>query len=99
MLRLPEGGDRQAIEKQPGLLVALDELVWPEARGHPMSALRWTNKSTYTLAEQLRSARWAVSAEPVRRLLPKMGYSLQAPAKTKTKEGAPHPDRDGQFVI
>ncbi len=54
-LREPGGGDRQAIDKQPGLLAALDELVWPETRGDPMSPLRWTNKSTYTLAEQLRS--------------------------------------------
>lgn len=94
-LREPGGGDRQAIDKQPGLLAALDELVWPEARGHPMSPLRWTNKSTYTLAEQLRSDGWEVSPELVRRLLHQMGYSLQAPSKTK--EGDSHPDRDGQF--
>ena len=95
VLRRPGGGDRRAIDKQPGLLVALDDLVWPEARGHPMSPLRWTNKSTYTLAEALRADGWEVSAELVRRLLPKMGYSLQAPVKTK--QGASHPDRDGQF--
>jgi hypothetical protein len=94
-LRERGGGDRQAIDKQPGLLAALDELVWPEARGHPMSPLRWTNKSTYTLAEQLRLDGWEVSAELVRRLLHQMGYSLQAPSKTK--EGDSHPDRDRQF--
>ena len=36
-LRAPGAGDKPAIDKQPGLLQALDELVWPETRGHPAS--------------------------------------------------------------
>jgi transposase len=94
-LRAPGGGDRPAVDKQPGLAEALDELVHPETRGHPMSALRWTLKSTYELARDLQSAGFKVSAELVRRLLHEMGYSLQAPAKQN--EGASHPDRGGQF--
>jgi transposase len=89
------GGDRPAIDKQPGLLEALDELVHPDSRGTPMSALRWTLKSTYELARELREHGYFVSAELVRRLLHQMGYSLQAPAKQN--EGTAHPDRDGQF--
>ena len=93
--RAPGGGDRPAIDKQPGLLAALDELVWPETRGTPMSLLRWTLKSTYDLAGELQRRGFGVSAELVRRLLHQMGYSLQAPAKQK--EGTAHPDRDAQF--
>ena len=89
------GGDRPAIEKQPGLLEALDELVHPSTRGTPMSALRWTLKSTYDLASDLQAQGYRASAELVRRLLHQMGYSLQAPAKQN--EGTSHPDRDGQF--
>ena len=48
--RVRGGGDRPAIDKQLGLLEALDELVHPDTRGTPMSALRWTLKSTYELA-------------------------------------------------
>ncbi len=88
-------GEKPAIDKQPGLAEALDELVHPETRGHPMSALRWTLKSTYELARDLQSAGFKVSAELVRRLLHEMGYSLQAPSKQN--EGASHPDRGGQF--
>ena len=44
-LRAPGGGDKPLIDKQPGLLEALDELVHPETRGNPMSLLRWTSKS------------------------------------------------------
>jgi hypothetical protein len=93
--RAPGGGDRPAIDKQPGLLAALDELVHPETRGTPMSALRWTLKSTYQLARELQDKGFQASAELVRRLLHQMGYSLQAPAKQA--EGTSHPDRDGQF--
>jgi transposase len=88
-------GDKPAIDKQPGLLAALDELVHPETRGSPMSPLRWTLKSTYELARELTGRGYRVSAELVRRLLHQMGYSLQAPAKQN--EGASNPDRDGQF--
>ena len=94
-LRAPGAGDKPAIDKQPGLLEALDELVWPETRGHPESPLRWALTSTYELARQLTAQGYRVSAELVRRLLHQMGYSLQAPAKQI--EGTSHPDRDGQF--
>jgi len=94
-LRAPGAGDKPAIEKQPGLLEALDELVHPDTRGTPMSTLRWTLKSTYELARELTDQGFSTSAELVRRLLHQMGYSLQAPAKQN--EGTIHPDRDGQF--
>jgi len=93
--RVAGGGDKPAIDKQSGLLEALDELVHPDTRGTPMSALRWTLKSTYELARELQGNGYRVSAELVRRLLHQMGYSLQAPAKQN--EGSAHPDRDGQF--
>lgn len=89
------GGDKPAIDKQPGLVEALDELVHPNTRGNPMSHLRWTSKSTYELADELVRQGYRASAELVRRLLHQMGYSLQAPAKEK--EGTRHPDRDAQF--
>ena len=93
--RVTGGGDRPAIEKQPGLLEALDELVHPDTRGNPMSPLRWTLKSTYELARALTGKGFEASAELVRRLLHQSGYSLQAPAKQN--EGTQHPDRNAQF--
>ena len=95
-LRVSGAGDKPAVDKQPGLLDALDELVWPETRGHPESPLRWTLTSTYELSRQLTGRGFRVSAELVRRLLGQMGYSLQAPSKQV--EGASHPDRDAQFA-
>lgn len=94
-LRAPGGGDKPLIEKQPGLLEALDELVHPETRGNPMSLLRWTSKSSTRLAAELVARGFGVSSRTVLRLLGQLGYSLQAPAKQR--EGTNHPDRDGQF--
>ncbi|MGH9268543.1 MAG: ISAzo13 family transposase, partial [Acidimicrobiales bacterium] len=94
-VRAPGAGRRFLIDEQPGLLVELDDLVEPDARGDPMSSLRWTAKSTENLARALVAKGFKVSADTVGRLLRSMGYSLQAPAKER--EGTQHPDRDGQF--
>jgi transposase len=94
-LREPGAGAKPLTEIQPGLLEALDELVNPDTRGNPMSLLRWTSKSTAHLAKDLVRQGFRISDDTVGRLLKRLGYSLQAPAKQK--EGAAHPDRDGQF--
>ena len=88
-VRGPGAGRRLAEEDQPGLVDALDRLVAPETRGDPMSALRWTAKSTETLARELVAQGFTVSADTVGRILKALGYSLQAPAKTN--EGKQHP--------
>jgi hypothetical protein len=94
-VRRPGGGRPKLIDKDPTLLVDLDDLVEPEARGDPMCPLRWTCKSTGQLARALTEMGHQVSPDTVGRLLGAMGYSLQAPAKEN--EGAQHPDRDAQF--
>ena len=92
----PPGAGRPRVEDaQPGLLVALDDLVEPESRGDPMCPLRWTAKSTRALAAELASQGFKVSHVTVGDLLRRMGYSLQGTAKEN--EGAQHPDRDAQF--
>jgi transposase len=88
-------GEIRAEDKQPGLLVALDELINPDTRGNPMSLLRWTSKSMAKLAAELVRQGFKVTDDTVGRILKDLGYSLQAPSKQK--EGASHPDRDAQF--
>jgi Rhodopirellula transposase DDE domain len=94
-VRAPGAGPKPRVDTQPGLLEALDELVHPETRGTPMSLLRWTSKSTAKLARDLVRQGFEVSDDTVGRILKRLGYSLQSPAKVK--EGTTHPDRDGQF--
>lgn len=94
-VRRPGAGPKRRIDTDPDLLVLLDELVEPESRGDPMSPLRWTIKSTRTLAAELTRMGHKVGANLVGELLHSLGYSLQANAKVT--EGAQHPDRDAQF--
>jgi hypothetical protein len=89
------GGRKPHAVTQPGLQDALDRLIEPTTRGSPMNPLRWTIKSTHRLAQALRKQGFKVSATSVRRMLVAMKYSLQG--NRKTREGAQHPDRDGQF--
>ena len=86
--RAAGGGDIKSEDKQPGLLEALDELVYPGTRGNPMSYLRWTSKSTGNLADELVRQGFKITDDTVGRILA-LGYSLQAPAKQK--EGPPTP--------
>jgi hypothetical protein len=91
-----EGGGRPRLEDvDPTLLLDLDDLVEPDARGDPMSPLRWTLKSTRQLARALQDMGHQIGERSVAYLLHAMGYSLQATAKTV--EGAQHPDRNRQF--
>jgi hypothetical protein len=94
-VRREGAGRKRSIDKDPNLLLELDDLVSPEARGDPMSPLRWTVKSTYQLADTLRAKGFDVGPTTVRELLHDMGYSLQG--TSKQKEGAQHVDRDAQF--
>src|SRR5271166_1184423 len=94
-IRRPGGGRRPVTTTDPALLAALTTLVDPVTRGDPESPLRWTCKSTATLAAELTRQHHPVSARTVATLLKDAGYSLQA--NRKTREGASHPDRDAQF--
>jgi hypothetical protein len=94
-VRRPGGGPKRLIERDPGLLQALDELVAPDTRGDPASPLRWTCKSTRQLADALVAQGFQVSDDTVGRLLKQQGFTLQR--TLKTEEGAQHPDREAQF--
>jgi hypothetical protein len=89
------GGRKSRTEEQPELLDALDRLISPSTRGDPMNPLRWTIKSTRTLAKELQKQGYQVSPTTIRDLLHALAYSLQA--NRKTREGRQHPDRDAQF--
>ncbi len=91
-VRRPGGGRKPLTATDPGLMEAL---VDPATRGDPMSALRWTSKSTRTLAKELTAQGHRVSSSTVGQLLRTAGYSLQA--NIKVREGSAHEDRDAQF--
>jgi len=94
-LRRPGAGRKCKIDEYPELIAALEKLVDPVTRGDPESPLRWTCKSTETLAGELSGRGYKVSDSTVGRLLKAAGYSLQS--NRKTREGTSHPDRNAQF--
>jgi hypothetical protein len=90
------GAGRKSREvEQPKPTESLDKLVSSGTRGDPMSPLRWTCKSTRTLAAELQRQGFQVSTVKVGQLLKQAGFSLQA--NRKTVEGNQHPDRNAQF--
>lgn len=94
-IRRAGAGRKKITARDPELPDALCALIEPDTRGDPQSPLRWTNKSTRTLARQLTKAGHGISHVKVAQLLRERGYSLQG--NRKTEEGADHPDRDAQF--
>lgn len=94
-IRKKGGGRKALVDKDLGILKALETLVDPVSRGDPMSPLRWTCKSTRQLAKELSAIGHSVSHAKVGQLLADLNYSLQS--TRKKMEGKSHPDRDAQF--
>jgi transposase len=94
-----QGGGRKRLEvADPELTHALERLMDENTAGDPMSPLRWTNKSTASIAEELTGQGHAVSAQTVRRRLHELGYSLQANAKNKERPSTENRDRQFRYI-
>jgi len=90
------GAGRPPVEiTDPAVVQDLERLVADTTRGYPISPLRWTCKSTRTLADELTKMSHTISQQKVGQLLADLGYSLQG--TRKTREGSKHPDRNAQF--
>jgi hypothetical protein len=94
-VRRPGGGGKKRVTQDATLLTDLLALVEPDARGDPMSPLRWTCKSLSQLTQALVAMGHRVGRTLVSELLHEQKFSLQA--NRKTREGESHPDRDAQF--
>ena len=94
-VRRPGAGRMPLTEADPRLMAAVDRLLDDQTRGDPRSPLRWTCKSTRTIAQELSQRRHPISHTKVAQLLHALDYSLQS--NRKTEEGRDHPDRDAQF--
>jgi hypothetical protein len=90
------GGGRKKIEiKDPGIIGDLEKIMDENTSGDPMSLLKWTNKSTYKIADELKKLKHKIDPDTVGRLLKENDYSLQA--NKKNIEGSSVPERDAQF--
>jgi len=90
------GGGRKKVEEvDPDVRELLEKMLQETTAGDPMSLLRWTSKSTRTMAAELTRLGHPVTWVTVARCVDDMGYSLQA--NRKEKEGPQHANRDAQF--
>jgi len=94
-VRAAGGGRKRVEDADPGFARVLERIMAENTAGDPMSLLRWTNKSTGRIAEELTRLGHPASDETVRRKLLEMDYSLQA--NRKTLEGSSPVERDEQF--
>jgi hypothetical protein len=94
-IREAGGGRKKVEDADPALEAQLGKILEETSAGDPMSALRWTNKSTEAMAEELTRQGHPVSDKTVARCLREMGYSMQL--NQKTREGPQHQNRDQQF--
>jgi len=94
-VRNPGGGRKKVEETDPAMSRRLKAIVEETTAGDPMSPLKWTAKSTRTIAEELTRLGHPISSVTVGRCLDEMGYTLQA--NVKSREGSQNPDRDAQF--
>ena len=89
------GAGRKCIEESaPEVTTLIARIVEETTAGDPMSLLRWTSKSTRTIAEEVARRGHRIDASTVGRCLHDLGYSLQA--NVKTKEGPQSVSRDEQ---
>ena len=94
-IRQAGGGRKPLAVADPEMARRLRRILEENTAGDPMSLLKWTGKSTRTLAAELTRQGHPVSAMTVCRSLWEMEYSLQG--DVKSLEGKQHPDRDQQF--
>ena len=94
-IRQPGGGRKKVEQVDAELSRRLKSIVEETTAGDPMSPLKWTSKSTRTIADELSRFGHSISSVTVGRCLEDMGYTLQS--NLKTREGTQHPDRDAQF--
>jgi hypothetical protein len=95
-IRRPGGGRKPTEVKDPGIIVALEQLLVHEEAGDPMGEQRWVRSSLQYLSERLTAGGHPASTGTVARLLKDMGFSLRT---NKRKQGASGrcPERDAQF--
>ena len=94
-LRKEGGGRKKFIDKNPSIKEKIEIILEENTAGDPMSILKWTNKSTYTIAHELEKNNQNISEDTIGRIIKQLGYSLQA--NVKSKESGTSQERDSQF--
>ena len=94
-LRKEGAGRKKIVDKNPEIEKIIENILEENTAGDPMSKLRWTNKSTYSITNELKNKGQNISEDTTGRVIKQLGYSLQA--NIKSKESGSSEERDSQF--
>jgi len=94
-LRKEGAGRKKIADKNPEVKRVIENILEENTAGDPMSKLKWTNKSTYTIADELKKMNKNISEDSIGRIIKQLGYSLQT--NIKSKENGSSQERDSQF--
>ena len=72
-IRQPGAGRKKIEKRNPKILKVLKDIMDETTAGDPMSLLRWTNKSTYQIRDQIQRLGCSVGEDTVGRMLKEMG--------------------------
>ena len=77
-LRKKGAGRKKLTDKNHQILKNLETIMNENTAGDPMSNLKWSNKSTYSIANELGLKGHKISEDTVGRLLKQEDYTLQS---------------------
>lgn len=81
--------------RDPRIIADLEKIMTENIAGHNVDLLRWSSKSKYKIADELKLAGHKVNIDTVGRILKDNDYSLQS--NLKNMEDGSSADRDTQF--
>ena len=94
-IRKQGGGRKRIVNKNPNIQKDIENILEENTAGDPMNHLKWTNKSTYSITNELNSNEQKISEDTVGRIIKQLGYTLQL--NNKSKESGTTKERDVQF--
>lgn len=77
----------------------MDELLKDATAGDPITGLKWTKKTSYTISRELKRQGYEAGEDTVRRLLKKRRYALRANRKRLSKKKDADRDRQMRYLV
>ena len=94
-LRREGGGRKRIIDKNPRVRKRIEAILEENTAGDPMSHLKWTNKSTYKVADEISRTEEHITKNTAASIIRALGFTLQS--NRKSFEGGTSEERDSQF--
>ena len=94
-LRREGGGRKKIVDKNPEVQRRIEAILEENTAGDPMSHLKWTNKSTYKVADEISRTEEHITKNTTASIIRALGFTLQS--NRKSFEGGTSEERDSQF--